>query len=103
MLTEPDTVVPIIVVADLEFSLGVIAACIPTLMPLFKRRSTAKSYSKMSGNVSKSHNNRSTGNSNGKPYLQSQVSHGEYPLREIKRNTGIIVQHDYIVAHDTVV
>ncbi|OTA98543.1 hypothetical protein M426DRAFT_45973, partial [Hypoxylon sp. CI-4A] len=29
------TILPIVVVADLEFSLGVIAACIPTLMPLF--------------------------------------------------------------------
>ncbi|PQE18291.1 integral membrane protein [Rutstroemia sp. NJR-2017a WRK4] len=45
------TIVPILLVADLEFNLGVIAACIPTLMPLFHSRfqKHSKTYSKMLG------------------------------------------------------
>ncbi|TEY29575.1 hypothetical protein BOTCAL_0938g00010 [Botryotinia calthae] len=45
------TIVPIVIVADLEFSLGVIAACVPTIMPLFSnhKNKESKTYNKMSG------------------------------------------------------
>jgi hypothetical protein len=57
----PDTIAPIIIVADLEFSLGVIAACIPTLMPLFKHSQTRATYVKASSQFFTSPANRKGG------------------------------------------
>jgi len=39
-----DTIVPIVIVSILEFSLGIIAACLVTLMPLFKTFKTNIQY-----------------------------------------------------------
>ncbi|KAF7874215.1 hypothetical protein EAF04_002887 [Stromatinia cepivora] len=107
------TMVPIVLVADLEFSIGVIAACIPTIMPLFNsdKAKKSKTYEKMYGAKP-----RTVGSYGGKfrkaakvtdielryPYSvtvtdatisqkESQVSDAELPLKStgIEENPGL--------------
>ncbi|KAI1452442.1 hypothetical protein F4805DRAFT_462737 [Annulohypoxylon moriforme] len=106
-LTESDftfTIVPIVVVADLEFSLGVIAACIPTLMPLFKKQKDRMAYSKMSGKQSSASSRHYNGSSRGNT-LPTQdfstvttVTQG-YPLHDLsdKDKDRITLQQSYTV------
>ncbi|KAI0159976.1 hypothetical protein GGR52DRAFT_563791 [Hypoxylon sp. FL1284] len=109
-LTESDftfTIVPIVIVADLEFSLGVIAACIPTLMPLFKRQKERKAYSKMSGKQSSGcASQRQYFNGSGK----EQPTHTEdlttittechgYPLNDLRDKDHITLQQSFTVEH----
>ncbi|KAI1087009.1 hypothetical protein F5B19DRAFT_497805 [Rostrohypoxylon terebratum] len=106
-LTESDftfTIVPIVMVADLEFSLGVIAACIPTLMPLFKKQKQRSTYSKMSGKQSAASSRHYDGSGRGNT-LPSQnfstittVTQG-YPLHDLsdKDKDRITLQHTYTV------
>ena len=108
LLNTIDTIVPIVIVADLEFSLGVIAACIPTLMPLFRRRDTQMPYSRMTGVVW--HGNTSGGSrpkressnpftfdgprTTAKADLEQQRS---YVLNEMGTGNGIMLEHSYTV------
>ncbi|KAI1658974.1 hypothetical protein F4813DRAFT_388232 [Daldinia decipiens] len=111
-LTESDftyTIVPIVLVADLEFSLAVIAACIPTLMPLFKKQKDRMTYSKMSGKQASGSPSQNHIGSNRGPAAHTQdfstvttVSQG-YPLHDLNDNCNdkdkarIMLQQSYTV------
>ncbi|XXG99322.1 hypothetical protein Hte_005659 [Hypoxylon texense] len=102
-LTEADftfTIVPIVLVADLEFSLGVIAACIPTLMPLFKRRNERKAYSKMSGKQSSSAASatlRQQSYNTGKDFSTVTTECHAYPLRDLNDKDHITLEQSFTV------
>lgn len=44
-----DTLVVLIIISEMEFALGVIAACCPAIVPLFKRRQLRQSYNDIDG------------------------------------------------------
>lgn len=106
------TVVPVIIVANLEFSLGVIAACVPTLVPLFKTHFGSKSYSKMGaksrygaateGTFLKGQSN------NGSTFNNTQISTAkddrrEYPLNKMTKSNHIALEQSYSVEHTSAV
>jgi hypothetical protein len=47
-----DTLVVLIIISEMEFALGVIAACCPAIVPLFKRRQLRQSYHDIGGTPS---------------------------------------------------
>jgi hypothetical protein len=88
---------PIVLVADLEFSLGVIAACIPTLMPLFKARERNLAYTMMNKGSLDSKYIRTKGDDG----IQSQSTKNlTGPPVEMEMENRIKVQQDWVVEHE---
>ncbi|CRG82709.1 hypothetical protein PISL3812_00053 [Talaromyces islandicus] len=107
---ETYTIVPIVLVADLEFSLGTIAACMPTLMPLFKTHSDNSSYNKMSGmtptvgsgrprNMAPSRNQYSFTEAT---HASRHSTESEIPLKSINQDNQITMSKTFAVEHSAV-
>jgi hypothetical protein len=105
-----DTIVPVVLVADLEFSLGTIAACMPTLMPLFKRNGENNSYNKMSGmtptagsgrprNMTPSRNQYSFTDAT---RASRHSTESEIPLKSINQHNQITMSKTFAVEHSAV-
>jgi hypothetical protein len=107
---ETYTIVPIVLVADLEFSLGTIAACMPTLMPLFKGNGDNSSYNKMSGmtptvgsgrgrNMVPSRNQYSFSDAT---HTSRQSTESEIPLKSMNQGNQITMSKTFAVEHSAV-
>lgn len=106
-----DTIVPIVLVADLEFSLGTIAACMPTLMPLFKKtRSEGSAYNKMSGMTPTIGSGRGKNMTPGRnQYSFNEGTHAsrlstesEIPLKSISQENQITMSKSFAVERSPV-
>ncbi|KAH8690688.1 hypothetical protein BGW36DRAFT_364255 [Talaromyces proteolyticus] len=114
---ETYTIVPIVIVAELEFSVGTIAACIPTLMPLFKRPNQSSSYNKynkMSGGAVPTIGSDRLRSNNSRPnkYSFTETTHAsradigsvhstesEIPLKSMNQENRIKLSQSFTVEH----
>jgi len=115
-----DNITPIVIVASLEFNLGVIAACIPTFVPLFTSPYIRHWLAKLSG---RSTWNASAGTGSGDTigqrntvpessvsskhaltlsntqYERRRSSQSDIPLRELDQSKSIVYTQSYSVEH----